>query len=272
MPEVSVIMGVYQEWNRSYVVAAIDSILGQTFRDLEFIICDDGSADEFYQWLFGYCQKDKRLRLFRNSRNRGLAYTLNRCLRHAGGRYIARMDADDISMPDRLEKQYQFLESHTEYAFVGCNARLMDAGGVWGIRQMESRPGRHSFLKTSPFIHPAVMICAGPLRKSGGYSQARAILRTEDYELFMRLYARGYRGYNLQENLFCYREEWQSYKKRKYRYRCRECLVRYHGFSELGILDGNFRYVLKPLFAGLVPSWLMQAYRRKHYKIKKLDR
>ena len=86
MPEISVLMGTYNEKNKEHVAQAVDSILNQTFTDLELIICDDGSKEEFYQWLKKYCRKDARIRLLRNRKNRGLAVVLNKCFRCSRGR------------------------------------------------------------------------------------------------------------------------------------------------------------------------------------------
>lgn len=268
MSVISVLMGIYNENNRKHVAYAIDSILNQTFRDFEFIICDDGSEMGFYQWLKKYCRKDSRILLLRNEQNRGLAATLNYCLRHAGGSYIARMDADDISEKERFARQIAFLESHPEYAMVGCSVRMIGRKGVWGIRQMEEMPKKESFLNTSPFVHPAVMIRRDVMKALGSYSEKKWALRAEDYELFMRFYASGYKGYNIQEILLNYREEKDSYKKRKYRYRIHECIVRYRGFRTLGLLKGNYRYVIKPLMVGLIPSVMMERIRRQRYGMK----
>ncbi|MDE7311640.1 MAG: glycosyltransferase [Eubacterium sp.] len=267
MPQVSVLMGTYNEKSKKQAARAIDSILSQTFTDFEFLICDDGSEESFYRWLRAYCRKDDRIRLFRNKKNKGLAAVLNRCLRYAKGAYIARMDADDISMEGRLEKQAAFLRQHPSCALVGCSAGMYGRHGVWGIRSMEAYPQKTSFLQTSPFIHPSIMIRRDVLKAAGGYNASPAVLRAEDYELFMRLYAKGYYGCNLQEVLFLYREEPQSYTKRRYRYRINECRVRWHGFWELGILKGNGIYVIKPLLVGLLPDRFMRKVHRKRYEI-----
>ncbi len=266
-PQISVFMGTYNEKSKKQAASAIDSILAQTWTDFEFLICDDGSSSRFYKWLRAYCSKDARIRLLRNEKNKGLAATLNRCLREARGSYIARMDADDFSKKERLAKQADFLNRHPNYALVGSSAWMFGRDGVWGVRRMEQYPKKTSFLQTSPFIHPSVMIRKEVLTAVGGYNESPAVLRAEDYELFMRLYARGYRGCNLQEPLFFYREEPQSYKKRRYRYRISECRVRLHGFSKLGILKGNAIYVVKPLAAGLLPGRVMQKLHKKRYGI-----
>lgn len=264
-PEISVIMGTCND-NRAYAAQAIDSILGQTFPSLELIICDDGSEPSYFSWLRDYCKKDPRIFLLRNPKNQGLAAALNRCLRYASGTYIARMDADDLARADRFQKQAAFLDRHREYAFVGCSARLIAEHGPWGVRRLRRRPGRRSFLNTSPFIHPAVMFRRETLEACGGYQESKKALRAEDYELFMRLYAAGQRGYNLPQLLLDYREDRSSLKRRRYRYRFCECLVRLEGFYRLGILKGNVRYVLKPLAVGLVPGFLMRKIREKRFR------
>ena len=264
-PAVSVLMGTYNEKDKADTALAIDSILMQTYTDFEFIICDDGSGQEFYQWLVQFCRKDDRIRLLRNKKNHGLAYTLNKCLKYASGVYIARMDADDISDPDRFEKQTMFLNAHPEYAVAGCSVRMLGSSGIWGVRRMEEMPGKKSFLNTLPFVHPAVMIRRKVLEELHGYCESPKVLRTEDYELFMRLYAAGFCGYNLKEVLLSYREDEQSYLKRKYRYRINECRVRYNGFRRMGILKGNLRYVAKPLAVGLIPACVMRQIRRHRY-------
>lgn len=260
-------MGIYNA-NKKQAAQAIDSILKQTFTDFEFIICDDGSKEFFFQWLRKYCKKDSRIVLLRNSENRGLAVALNRCLSRASGTYIARMDADDCSHRRRLEKQAAFLQQSPVYAMAGCNACMFDMHGVWGIRRMEETPKKQSFLYTSPFIHPAVMIRRKVIVKLRGYSESARVERAEDYDFFMRLYAQGYMGYNMQETLYAYREDARSYTKRKYRYRIIECRVRYMGFQRLGILNGNYRYVIKPLLSGLVPAGFM-AYIRRRYRFQR---
>lgn len=262
---ISVIMGIYNE-QTSYAKKAIYSILNQTEKNIELIICDDGSNKEFYNWLQHFCRKDNRITLLRNKHNLGLSATLNKCLSFAHGEYIARMDGDDISDERRLEKQLQVLENNPEYALAGCNVKFIDSQGIWGERRLKEIPEKKDFLYTSPFVHPAIMIRKDVMDELGGYSEEQYSVRTEDYELFMHLYAKGYKGYNLQEFLFYYREDKKAYKKRRYRYRLNESRVRYQGFKELGILKGNMRYVLKPLIVGLIPIRLIIKIRKRKFE------
>ena len=195
----------------------------------------------------------------------GLAIALNQCLKKSRGEYIARMDADDLSKPERFEKQIVFLTEHPEYALVGCGADLIDDGGTWGERMPAEKPQKNDFLWSSPFMHPTIVIRKKVLEELGGYTTEDYAERTEDYELFMRLYAAGYRGYNLQESLFQYREDRNAYRKRKYKYRVNEAKVRYRGYRELGILPGHIHNVIKPLIVGMIPVQWMQKIRRKQF-------
>lgn len=118
------------------------------------------------------------------------------------GKYIARMDADDISKPLRIEKQVAFLELHPEYGWCGTDAELFDENGVWGVRAMPEIPQKRDYFYYSPYIHPSVMFRAELFDENLGYLASEETLRCEDYEIFMNLTERGQKGYNLKEPLF----------------------------------------------------------------------
>ena len=107
-PMVSVIMGVYNQWDEKILRDAVNSILNQSFRDFEFIIWDDGSCPEAAGNVQALGGMDQRIIIAGREENRGLAFSLNECIRLARGKYIARMDADDFSLPGRLERQVIF--------------------------------------------------------------------------------------------------------------------------------------------------------------------
>ena len=202
---------------------------------------------------------DPRIKIIHNDRNYGLAYSLNHCVDVAKGKYIARMDDDDISDTNRLYQEVAFLEQNNKYAFVGCNAYVIDDKDIIiGHKKMIEKPSKNDFLFNSPFIHPTIMIRKSALESIGGYRVATETRRAEDYDLWMRLYEAGMNGYNIQEELFCYREDVLSLKKRKYKYRIDEAVVRYIGFKKLGLFPRGLFYVIKPLFVGLLPSRLVQ--------------
>jgi len=261
---VSVIMGVYSACSNLIVLqSSIESIQKQTFTNFEFIICDDGSTDNTYKEIKKLVQYDKKVILIKNEVNMGLAYTLNRCLEVAKGKYIARMDADDISAPNRLEEQVSFLNRNSQYVLVGCNAELINGSSIWGKRMKEEKPTNKSFLFNSPFIHPTIMMRKEVYQELNGYRVSKDTMRAEDYDLFMRLYAKGYKGYNIQKFLFQFREDNKAYQRRKYKYRIGEAMVRYKGYKMLKLMPKGYIFILKPLIVGLVPQKLLALLRRE---------
>lgn len=258
MPKVSIIMGTYNVNNDNKVKIAIDSIINQTFKDFEFIICDDGSTDGSYEYLMKLVDIDKRIILIKNDINKGLAYTLNRCLNIATGEYIARMDSDDICYPTRLEEQVSFLDNNKQYDIVGCNAELIDDNGVWGELKHIECPQKRDFLFGSRFIHPTIMMKKKSYQLLKGYRVSKETIRGQDYDLFMRAYSLGCKGYNIQRKLYQYREDKNSYRKRTYKNRINESIIRYKGFKQMGLLPKGYIYVFKPLLVGLIPARILK--------------
>lgn len=165
-PKISVVMSVYN--GERYLKEAIESILNQTFTDFEFIIIDDGSTDESAAIINSY--SDTRIRLIQQE-NKGLATALNRSIKAAEGKYIVRMDADDISMGNRLEKQFEFLERHTECVAVGTNAVVIDMNGklLYISSQLTDWKEIKKILPATPFYHSSTILCREVVVKCGGY-------------------------------------------------------------------------------------------------------
>lgn len=265
--KISVIMGLYN--SEATLAASLDSLLAQTYQDFEVILCEDGSRDHTYEIAESYREKfNDSFVLLKNETNRGLAYSLNRCLSAANGEYIARMDADDCAVTERFAKQVQFLDRHPQYGWVGSTAVLFDESGTWGTRSVVEKPLKKDFLMTSPFIHPTVLFRKEVLEAANGYIISKATQRAEDYDLFMRLYALGYRGYNFQEPLLYYRENEETFTRRRYRHRMDEAVIRYKGFQRLDLLPKGILYVLKPLVVGLIPQRILAKLRREETKNK----
>lgn len=260
---ISVAMGVYRPRDFSRLYQAVESLMAQTFPHWELLLYDDGSPSPYSGAIRRAAGLDPRVRYLRGEENRGLAFALNQCLAHSQGEYLARLDDDDACAPRRLEKQLAFLEAHPQYQWVGSNAELMDAGGVWGLQKMPEIPEKRDFLFNSPYLHPTVLFRREALAQAGGYDPSPRYRLCEDYELFFRLHQRGMRGYNLQEPLLRYWEDYASQRRRTYRRRLRELRLRYRGFRQLGILGpGTFCYVLKPLAVGAVPAPVHHTVRR----------
>jgi len=186
-PKVSVVMAVHN--GERYLKESIESILTQTFADFEFLIVDDGSTDSTGNILVRYADRDARIRLITNEDNIGLTKSLNKGIGLARGDYIARMDADDISLLERLGKQADYLDAHPDVGVLGAAVQLLDSSGKVG--DTWTFPEEHGFLKWSlcffynPIVHPTVMVRRKILRQAGGYNEEMAV--SQDYDLWCRL-------------------------------------------------------------------------------------
>lgn len=258
-PLISVIMGVfYRKEDTALLERSVWSIMEQTYGNFEFLICDDGSSREAADVLDRFAEQNERIRLVRGIQRTDLAAKLNACLRLAKGAYIARMDDDDWSEPQRFETQIQALEDNRNIAFVGSNVALCRNGKDCGERRLPKFPDVKDFYITQPFIHPALMFRKEALDTVGGYSEHKSQVLCEDYDLLLRLYTNGFRGMNLQENLLIYSLPSTAKGQRRMRHRWNESVTRYARFRKLGVLPAAWPYVLKPLAVGLLPNSLLQ--------------
>lgn len=265
MPNVSIIMGVYNCKNYNLLRKSVESILQQTYKDYEFIICNDGSTNNTLEELKKIAQSDSRIKIISYEKNRGLNHALNECLAVSQGKYIARQDDDDVSKPERLKKQVQFLDENREYAIVGTCADVFDNNGIWGEYTVPEKPQKGDFLWNSPFMHPTTMMRKAELL-SGGYREAKETRRCEDYDLFMNLYAKGYRGYNIQEKLYYYRiVRDEKNKHRPMKYRVDEMIVRFRGYKNMRMLLRGMPYVFKPVIIGLIPQSILKQIKQSRY-------
>ncbi len=223
-PLVSVIMGVYNT-KIEYLRIAMDSILHQTYRNLEFIIIDDASD----QWCVAFLEEykreqevrhdDRRIRLFHNERNKGLTVSLNIALRMAKGSYIARMDADDISLPQRISRQISYMESHKDIDVLACGSFIYGGeplfptekdftdrprfAGIYRKFEQERMRVRLSFANIE-FTHPTVVFRASFLKENHLWYD-ESIHKAQDYNMWVRCIEKGKLG-SLQEVLFISRE------------------------------------------------------------------
>lgn len=201
-PLISVIIPCYNA--EKYVESAVRSIMNQTYKNLEIILTDDCSTDSTFSILEKLAAEDSRIKLYKNETNLKIVKTLNKMIQHANGKYIARMDADDISLLERIEKQVDFLEANPDIAFCGTNA--------WHINEVGKKNGFSCLPRTNeeinkfkfyacPFYHPSV-IGRSAIYKENFYDEN--FLYAEDYELWIRV-LENYKGYNLKERLIFYR-------------------------------------------------------------------
>ena len=184
MPQVSVLMPVYN--GETFLGQAIESILQQTFDDFEFIVINDGSTDRSAEVVQLY--DDPRIRYFENERNIGLTRSLNRGLSLVRAPYLARMDADDTSLPQRLAKQVNFLDMHHEVGVVGSAVQIIDEHG--NISRKWEPPETHEVLRWclclfTPIAHPTVMMRQDIVKQVGNY--CTDMVTAQDHDLWRRL-------------------------------------------------------------------------------------
>ncbi|MEM3434294.1 MAG: glycosyltransferase [Candidatus Methanomethyliaceae archaeon] len=201
-PKISVIMPCYN--SAPYVSEAIESILNQTYRDFEFIIIDDGSNDNTPEILAGY--KDSRIKIVRKEKNEGLIPALNLGIKLASGEYLARMDADDIALPQRFEREIDFLDSHPDFAVVGTRAWRIDGNGkvLEPMIFITHWKDVHYALEHGicPIIHSSVLMRTSVVRSLGGYRDQ--FKHAEDFDLWLRI-IEAWKICNLREKLMLYR-------------------------------------------------------------------
>lgn len=212
-PLVTVLLPV---WNgERFLRPAVESILGQTFADFEFLVVDDGSTDGTPRILAEYTG-DRRLRVLRNLENRGLVASLNVGLGEARGKYVARMDADDVSHKERLAIQVSHMESHPAIVVLGTGAQVIDEAGR-ALRRIvfptDDVTLRWCLCFFSPIVHAAAIMRRDDILLAGAYDPA--FVHAEDYDLFDRLRHRG-RIANIPEALYAVRVYSRSISRPEY--------------------------------------------------------
>ncbi|RLC61459.1 MAG: hypothetical protein DRI01_08460 [Chloroflexi bacterium] len=194
-PKVSVVMSVYN--GEKYLREAIESILNQTFTDFEFLIVNDGSTDGSLEIIQGY--PDERIRVINNEQNIGLTRSLNKAISQAKGEYIARQDADDISLPERFEQQLRYFDQYPEVALLGTSVYKIDEQGrVVGRIIVPAEPGGN-LLRANQFSHGSTIFKREVVDRLGGYNEL--FRYCQDYEFWGRI-AKHYPVRNLPQPLY----------------------------------------------------------------------
>lgn len=184
IPSASVLLPVYN--GERYLAEAMESVLAQTFADFEFVIVDDGSTDGSPDILARYAKQDARVRIFRQQ-NVGRAESLNRAIGHSTGDLLARMDADDISLPERIEKQFRFLSEHPAVGLLAGGVELIttDRRTIQVACPPLTDEGIRSLMAEGNPIYPLVMMRRSAVMAAGGYR--KALCDADDYDLYIRI-------------------------------------------------------------------------------------
>ncbi len=270
-PLVSVVMPVYNA--ERYLGESVDSILGQTFQDWELLLVDDKSRDGSPELATQYAARDPRIRAIRLDTNGGSVRARNIGIAEARGKYYAVQDSDDISLPDRLQLQVDFLERNPELAVVGAASLIMDENGeVYASRTYPSDPEqvKKSAILANPFAHSATVVRMEVLKKLGGYP-VLAYKASDDYCLWLRLLSQ-YPGSNLPEFLLKYRLFASQYKnsiRQKLRntvHAQQPWLLHPEYRSALGVLNYALEHALILLPQPVVLSlFKLKAYRKQGF-------
>ena len=202
-PEISVIMSVYN--GETYLEEAIESVRNQTFKNWELIVINDCSTDSTSEILAGFASKDERIKVHTNEVNLKLPTSLNKAIFLSSGKYIARMDADDICLPDRFEKQYKFMEEHSDVALSSCRFMTVKngvymSGGAGG--RCDNQALKAMLLVANPILHPGVIAKAEVMKK---FNYDTTLTCTEDLELWTRMVTENQKIEILPECLLIYR-------------------------------------------------------------------
>lgn len=260
MPKVSILMGIYN--CADTLAEAVESVRNQTFTDWELIMCDDGSKDNTWEVAQKIAQKDHRIKVIRNEKNLTLAPTLNRCAKVASGKYLARMDGDDVCDTTRFEKELNVLESNLGYAVVSCQMNLFDEGGIYRVVSYAECPAVSDFVKRSPFCHAGCMMRKDVFDSIGGYSESMDYKRVEDYDLWVRMYKAGYIGYNIQEPLYSMRDDRNALTRRTLDSRKNEIRVKKNIIKWFNLAKRNYIYILITAAKAIMPSFIYKIFHK----------
>ena len=260
---VSIIMPSYN--TARYISDSINSVLSQTYNNWELIMCDDASTDNTYEIAESYRNRfPDKIILIKNKNNSKLSFTLNHCLEYASGEYVARMDADDKSLPQRFEKQVNYLQTHSEVDLVGSAMQRFNEKGLVAVDKKPEHPDKYSLRKMIPFNHATIMTYKRVYDNLGGYVVSERTIRGQDYDLWFRFYHHDYKGDNLSDVLYLVREDEAAFKRRTFKVRLNGFKTACIGYKLLGFPK---RWLIRPGFKmvakSLVPTKLMMIIHKK---------
>lgn len=258
---VSVIMCTYN--GGSSIRNAVNSILNQTYRNIEIIICDDGSDDIQTKNIIERYKTHVNIKVFSNLKNQGIAFSLNECIKLAQGELLLRMDDDDISAYNRVERMVDFISRNHDVSFAGSFANLIGEKYKTTL-SLPLIPQIKDIFNSRAFIHASLLIRRSAIQKVGLYTVSEATNRLEDYDLFCKLYEQGIVGKNIPEYLYDISEGASWNKRRTVSFRIREFKLRYYWFKRLKLSLVHLPILLKPLILAFLPQKIYNFIRSKN--------
>ncbi len=244
----------------------IDSIIAQTYPHWEMIICDDGSSDNTVEIIKENMKTDPRIKLLVNEKNRGRAFSRNRCIQEAKYSFIAIQDADDWSHPQRFEKQINFFRTHTEYSVIGTCCYAVDEKGESYLLKTKEFIEAKDLIKGGPFVHPTFIIKKEHLAAVGNYTAREETIRSQDYHLMLKLYGAGFKAYNIQEPLYYYLTDTNTFKRSKDWKRVKGLMwIRWDGYRRNRFPFWAYFFIFKPIIVNLIPFKILERYYRNRF-------
>ena len=256
-PKISVIMSEYNT-PPDCLRASIESILSQTFKDIEIIIVDDCGKNDLDSIVKQY--KDKRIRIIKNDKNIGLVESLNKAITVSKADILARMDTDDVADENRLEEQYNFMINHEEYSVVGTLANEFSKNSTTGVLGKPGEKTAKSLAYGDSIIHPSAMMRKKDVQSVGGYKNYK---RAEDLSLWFELVMKGFRLFVIDRVLLNYRVNKEDYSKRKLKTRGGEIKARLHYYRLTKAPVLAYLVIVKSIASSILPTRTVAFFRRK---------
>ena len=256
-PLVSVIMAEYNT-ERELLIKSIQSVIEQTYKNLELILIDDCGKNKLEDIIKIF--NDPRIKIFKNEKNMGLVYSLNRALKVSKGKYIARMDTDDWAFKKRIKIQVDYMEEHPDIDLISTNVEYYDGNEVWGKTKGQGEITREKLLNGSPITHPTVMAKREVMNNVGGYPNYK---RCEDYAMWIELYVNKYKMYKISDILLRYHLSIDDYKKRTLKTRKDFFRLLNTQYKKLNPKKTDVvKMKIKTFLAGIMPYKIIYSYHR----------
>lgn len=260
IPLVSIIMSEYNT-DQKLLIESIKSIINQTYQNIELILIDDCGKNNVKKIVEKI--NDSRIKVYKNQKNSGLVYSLNKAIEKSNGKYIARMDTDDYAYPNRIELQVNFMEQNLQYDIIGGNAIFSDGIKDWGKTTGSGEITKEQMLRGCPLIHPSTMYKKEVIKDIGGYQNYQ---RCEDYATWIEAFSKGYRLYKINEIVIKYHLSKEDYKKRTLKTRKGFFKMLKYQYKKLNPTILNlYKIYIKTFIAGIIPGPLMYKYHYKTY-------
>lgn len=256
---VSVLMPIYNQ--AEFLKEAIKSVINQSFKDFELLILNDGSNDNSLKIIKSF--KDKRIKIFSCKKRQGLAKSLNFLIKKSKGRYLARMDGDDISKKNRLREQISFLKKNKNVYLVGTWAKLIDDKDreIAVIKKpSDFAQIKEKILNNNPFLHSSLLIRKSIVEDIGGYNED--LFYSQDYDFVLRVAVK-YQCANLPR--FLVRLRWLPNFKKQREQHCAAVKIRLNAIWKYGYPKIKIYKIFLPALILLVPEFIKKAYWSKRF-------